>query len=73
VERISEDSAVIAKLKVDGFIPLDKEKTVSEQETIKDLSEMNVSELKELAKQKGLTGYTSLTKDQLLEALKDVV
>jgi len=43
-------------------------KTV-EVEEADSLSDLNVKELKELAKQRGIEGYSTLTKQELLEVL----
>ncbi|QIX74494.1 Rho termination factor N-terminal domain-containing protein [Streptococcus gallolyticus] len=43
-------------------------KTVEVEET-DSLSDLNVKELKELAKQRGIEGYSTLTKQELLEVL----
>lgn len=74
VERISESEAQIAKLKANGYKELKAEDApddVPKREV--DLKSLSVTELKTLAKEKGIEGYSSLTKEELLTILKDVV
>ena len=50
-----------------------EEKSETKKETVKeekDLSKLTVAELKEMAKAKGVEGYTKLKKAELIDALK---
>lgn len=74
VERIAETEAAIHKLMGQGFKPIggtvNKEKP---DKTDKPLEDMTVTELKTLAKEKGLEGMSALNKEDLLAVLKEVV
>ena len=47
-----------------------KETKTTKEEVKTDLSKMTVAELKKLAKEKGITGFTTMKKEELLNALK---
>lgn len=73
VERTAEDDAQIRKLMAVGFKPLG-EAVREEKAALKpELEKMKVEELKAMAKEKGIEGAASLTKDELLAVLKEVV
>lgn len=84
VEREAE-GADIQKWKNKGYSELETEEipsdsvednsetedSLSEEETLQNLEELTVQELRELAKSKGLEGTSSLNKQQLIDVLKE--
>lgn len=75
VERIAETESQIAKLKAKGFKELGSFQQAEKEGKTgrKDLSGMSLTEMKALAKERGLEGYSSLSKEELLSVLKDVI
>lgn len=73
VER-EADGIKAKQLMKDGFEMVENVRAQSPEVSVKkDLSEMTVEELKNLAKEKGISGASALTKTELQEVLKDVV
>lgn len=68
VEREVEDEFHAAKFMKDGYKPMEEMTDPTETET-KDVQEMSLEELRQLAKAKGLKGTSSLAKQELLEIL----
>ncbi len=76
VERVTEDTDRIARLKAEGFKEINcdpgrKENIPAEEEV--SLEKLSAADLRKLAKEKGVEGYSSLSKDELLAVIRDVV
>lgn len=72
VERIAEGDQV-NKLKASGFKELDPVSDKNRAAELKPLDGMTAQELKNMAREKGISGASSLTREELLEVLKGVV
>lgn len=72
VERIADTEAQAAKFRVLGYKELKEGTAVHQMAAKKPLDKMTMPELKDLAKERGIDGAGSLTKAEILEALKDV-
>lgn len=72
VERIVDNPVQERRLKAQGYHEVGGSDKTAAPDPVLDLDEMNVEQLRELAKQKGLTGAGALTKAELLEELREV-
>lgn len=73
VERETESELMAEKLKSLGFKEIDSPVDEEVQGDLTDIEKMTVTNLKALAKEKGIEGAASLNKAELLAVLKDVV
>ncbi|MBH7983476.1 Rho termination factor N-terminal domain-containing protein [Clostridioides difficile] len=65
IERRVEDSFLKDKLIQDGFKLLEDKKNIN-------IENLGIEELKNLAKENGIEGYSKLKKDELIEKLNSI-
>ena len=67
VVKVTNEDEVRDKLIAQGFVLMEKKK----EPGIGDINQLTVEKLKEMAKEKGLEGYSKLSKDELINLLEE--
>ncbi|MCC0690795.1 Rho termination factor N-terminal domain-containing protein [Clostridioides sp. ZZV14-6387] len=65
IEKIVNDTSEKEKLIYDGFKLLEDKKNIN-------IEKLGIEELKNLAKENGIEGYSKLKKDELIEKLNNI-
>ena len=69
-EKKAKKAEAVQETEVKEPVVEEEIKEEKTEEVLKDISEMTLAELKEMAKIKGIKGYSKLKKDELIEVLK---
>lgn len=72
VERVTDSEKDAARLKAEGFKPVGEVEELDSSTDPPAFAKMTVTELRKRAKEMGIEGCASLSREELLEILEDV-